>query len=550
MNVKQILVENPRRIVLLFFLCILIAGVFLCNDYGKPWDENGEIEITATNVKKYAEIFHLQGTDFYQWIEETSNGHEIETYSEKDHGEAPYYLAMPFLYMVSDSPQMMMNIWHFYTFLIFVAGLAALYFLLRFLTGSWKAGLLGCVFMLISPRIFAEAFYNNKDIVLMSFVLLTSAFALKAIKSEDFRYGIGFGVCAAFTSNIKIMGFWLALLAGILYLFALIRTGDKKKLAMCGAVSVLTYVIGFFLLTPATWNSIGGYFSYVIQATVGFDRWPGYVYYNGWIYNPSYVSLPWYYLVYMIVVTTPLLIVISAGVGAVFLVVMTIKNRSFRSKQAKAYWMLAVFAAVPVVYTMLGNPTIYNGWRHFYFIYGVVVILAVFGIRQVWQKKIGKQICLFLIILQVCMSVVGMVRNHPNEFSYYNILAGKNAGERLELDYWNLSTIECLQKLSDEKYNGSPIKITASEGNTDDGLRKALDVLTEDYREKFQYVDYVEHQEEADYVLVNPTYQVINEYTWELLKEGGEPLDMALLDEVMSIEAYGNKIMSVYQWKN
>jgi len=53
---------------------------------------------------------------------------------------------------------------HLTVFLIFCVGLVFLYRTLARRHGSWAAGLVGGAFMVLSPRLFADAFYNSKDI--------------------------------------------------------------------------------------------------------------------------------------------------------------------------------------------------------------------------------------------------------------------------------------------------------------------------------------------------------------------------------------------------
>jgi len=53
---------------------------------------------------------------------------------------------------------------HFVTFISFYIGVFVFYLLCKNRFNSWKIGLLGSVFLILSPRIFADSFYNSKDI--------------------------------------------------------------------------------------------------------------------------------------------------------------------------------------------------------------------------------------------------------------------------------------------------------------------------------------------------------------------------------------------------
>lgn len=54
---------------------------------------------------------------------------------------------------------------HLITFLTFFSSVIIFYFLCKKIFSNWKYGLTGCLFLVLSPRIFAESFYNSKDLV-------------------------------------------------------------------------------------------------------------------------------------------------------------------------------------------------------------------------------------------------------------------------------------------------------------------------------------------------------------------------------------------------
>ena len=49
-------------------------------------------------------------------------------------------------------------------------------------------------------------------------------------------------------------------------------------------------------------------------------------------------------------------------------------------------WLLPLGAAV------LAHATVYNGWRHFYFLYGPMLVLAAYGLHGLYRLMEGKTV--------------------------------------------------------------------------------------------------------------------------------------------------------------
>ena len=136
----------------LFFAVLLAVGLGVAGDYGISWDEflNREHGVEAY---KYA----VQG-----------DSHLFE-YDDRYYGtavELPLYVMEVSLGLKDSRAIFIMR--HQVTFLLFVAGVAFFYVLSRRLFRSWTLALLGCAVLVISPRIFGQAFYNSKDLAFLS----------------------------------------------------------------------------------------------------------------------------------------------------------------------------------------------------------------------------------------------------------------------------------------------------------------------------------------------------------------------------------------------
>jgi hypothetical protein len=100
-------------------------------------------------------------------------------------------------------------------------------------------------------------------------------------------------------------------------------------------------------------------------------------------------------------------------------------------------------AAFPPVYVAATGGTIYDGIRHLTFAYLPLVVLAAWG----WQLLLAERSRALrlagaaTLALGLAEPALFQLRNHPNQYVYFNALAGgpRAAFGRYELDYWGNS---------------------------------------------------------------------------------------------------------------
>ena len=161
-----------------------------------------------------------------------------------------------------------------------------------------------------------------------------------------------------------------------------------------------------------------------------FTQWSHYLLFDGeWIMS---TDLPWTYLPKWLLYTSPLGVLL----GLLFTVTV---NR----EQRRAVILLAAAALFPWIYAVIKGSVLYDGMRHFLFIYPLGVILAAGG----WTNliRIFRQRQRLGLVIVVCLAVFGFadpvrfhIKNHPNQVVYFNPLLGGVSGAfaNFELDYW------------------------------------------------------------------------------------------------------------------
>ena len=169
----------PSKLVLpVFFLVFLALGVSIYKDYGISWDEPVQ--------RRY--------------------GHAVFDYlklGSPDLSEDPerYYGPIVELGLVCaehllglEDVQSVYFLRHSMTFSLFSVGVFFFFMLCRSLFGSWKLGLLGALCLILSPRIFAHAFFNSKDIPFMVLFIISGWTLLVFLDRKTLPTALGHAV--------------------------------------------------------------------------------------------------------------------------------------------------------------------------------------------------------------------------------------------------------------------------------------------------------------------------------------------------------------------
>jgi len=550
--------QKSKLIVAVLFILMTLAGILATTSYGMPWDERMEIRTLGTSVREYIGLFVGEEKMPYQ----TSTGIAMADVSDNpdvDHGQSVYYPISPILFadLGPDGARTLMLVFHAYTFLIFMAGVFFLYLIAKFLTGDWKYGVVASLFMYLSPRFFAEGHYNSKDIMTMAVIIISFFFAIKFIETQKFRYAVTFAAVSAVAANMRIVGLFFFGLAGLLYLIYLtVLKKWNRKTFLAGVTAVVSFVGFYFVLTPPAWASPVKFIQYAFRRSANYTDWPGFVFFQGAVHRP----VPWNYIPVMIAVTTPILILLLIIIGNLTTIgqVFKTKAKDIFSGPLKYFLMSFLFVWVFLGFAMIKKPILYDNWRHFYFLYGFLLILAIGGLAFIIGKLKGKVrwAVTALVAVQLIACATTIVLNHPFQNVYYNFLAGAHPGEKYEMDYWNVSQVNLLMKLVDETKPKSTIYICAMDWYSQDGLVKAYNILPAKYKELIQLADYNyrEMSDRADYLVINLKPQQISEYSkneggvdWIYTQSLGEYAEAYPV--VVSNNAYGSDFMTIYKVK-
>ncbi len=429
----------------MFFLLLLAGGLLIFKDYGVCWDEP---------------IHEWRGRAFLDYVIR-GDQRLLENEVERNYGSFPDILLAVLQKAVSKDSRTLYLTRHLAFFLIFYAGVWFFYLLGRKIFGRWEMALLGCVFLVLSPRVFAHSFYNPKDIPLMTAVIAALFALIKFMERPNLKTMIWLALACAVATDVRLMGMLTFFLAGVGILFLLWERRKKGKKLLAGlglALGFMGLYAGLTILFwPTLWDDPVGRFISVYRFS-SHHPWPGAQLYLGRYYACG--DTPWHYIPVWIGIATPLLYLglFLLGVGAFLLDIL---KKVPRTNQTRAWGTLVLlWFFVPPVASILLNVCTYNEYRHLFFIYPALLLIALRGWRAILdsvskinQRELalaGKILILTVMVAGMGRTAVFMVKNHPHENVYFNRLAGRDmvtVSRNFELDYWGLSYKQGLEYL-------------------------------------------------------------------------------------------------------
>jgi hypothetical protein len=264
---------------------------------------------------------------------------------------------------------------------------------------------------------------------------------------------------------------------------------------------VLTITVTI-LSWPWLWQDPVGHFS------IAFSNMSKFRWYNTILMNGDFVlsyAVGWRYLPRWFGLTTPILYLLLGITGFIFLVLRFFRKpldfiRPTTHRNHLIY--LACFTG-PVMAVIILHSVLYDGWRQMYFIYPAFLLLAIYGLSSllnsgIFHSDLPKVGVIILLIISFAGTGLTMIKSHPFEDVYFNILLSKKdqyLRKTFELDYWGTSYKQALEYIV--AHDRSPvlkIKVANHPGEYNSFILKPED------RKRIRYV---EADDQADYFITN-----------------------------------------------
>jgi 4-amino-4-deoxy-L-arabinose transferase-like glycosyltransferase len=327
----------------------------------------------------------------------------------------------------------------------------------RLLAGP-GTGLLAMALLTLSPRYFAGAMNNPKDVPLAALLTAALYYLLRLQPRHPYlgwRLGVPLVLAIGLAVNIRAgallyVAYLAVALAGLTLAtrdLALPRlAATAGRFALVGVAVLLSGTVfwPWAQLRPLQrpWQGMRKLSQFEWNFPVLFDG-----------KDVPASALPWDYVPQWLLVSTPPVVLAGALVSLVFLLRLRLPAPASPAGGRGAghgpgpWQALALFGAAlfPCAYIAASGATIYDGIRHLTFSYPPLVVLSACGLAWLVdrQKRPQRMLAAAALALGLAEPFVFLVRNHPNQLVYFSALVGgpRGAFGRYELDYWGGSLL-------------------------------------------------------------------------------------------------------------
>jgi hypothetical protein len=329
--------------------------------------------------------------------------------------------------------------------------------------GGRLSGLIALLLLATCPLFYGHMFINAKDLpfaVAMTILLLALVRAFQEYPQPSAATGLLFGIGLGLTIGSRVIGGLSALYA--LGAFALILGAEMRALgfrtatARAGrflfalvpgfiiAYAVLALIWPWAVLEPLNLLRAVEYFSHFFEK-------PWKEMFGGAVV--SVPDMPRSYVPTLFALKLPELM-LALGLGGTAGALVAAARRELPLPKRATLLLLALAATVPILFTVLTRPAMYNGIRHFIFVMPSLAVLG--GIAGAWlierlaaaSRPVAGTAGLVLLA-GMALPVYEMVRLHPYQYTHFNRVAGgiRAAEDRYMLDYWGLAFKQAAQQL-------------------------------------------------------------------------------------------------------
>ena len=487
-------IKKKKFIIISFFILYLFIGLLIFQDYGLSWDE------PISRINGFVTLNYIYDLLNIQTIKGYEN---IKIYRDNYYGVV-FDLPVAFIENIffNNNSKSFYLLRHFSTFLIFYISSICFYLICKKFY-SFQICLIGVLLYITMPRIFAESFYNNKDVVFLAFFTITNYYFIIFIQNKNFINLLKFSIVVGLLIGTRIIG----IIIPIFVIFFLILDSLDKNFFRSLILSIkfiILVLIFTYLFWPYLWSNPIENFLFALNQMKNF-QWSGSVFYLGNYEVGKF--MPWHYSLIMMISTIPLVYVIFFVIGFLFILKDISLNFINLKKSNGHVWknnlqFFNQFCFFIITITILSivefNSTIYTGWRQIYFLYLPISIISLNAINILNNKY--NLISKILLPFYILIIIFWIFQNHPYQYVYYNFPFSKIAKKNFELDYWGVSNLDMLKFLL-KKYNLNEYKIYSYSISP---YQQSTLLLNDIDKKKFKFTNNIK---DADFIISNHYYQ-------------------------------------------
>lgn len=443
--------KKTRNVIIILFAVYLIIGLFCFNDYGCGPDEGMERQTSLVNYRYMIEKLNIPISEANKtWLAYLP---ELKEYRDRYYGTAlhfPLVLIEAAVHFTLE-PSQFYGMRHLYTFLNYYIAMICFY---RLLSGRFgqKTGIFGTLMMILTPRFFAESYYNNKDILFTAWYIFGICVSLRWIRNKTIPNALLCGSVIALACNTRFNAIaFIPLLIAVFVYDLIFRKERSAKAILSLVILLLTCAAVFYLATPNFWEEP----LKVFRETMEFNRrHPNHTADGNLFFGRTVdAAKTWYFVPVWIFLTTPLCNLIFSVCGVFTFCFVTIKKKivpAFQDRNAMTDLFCFCIGFLPIAAIIKMHVFIYNSWRHCYFCYPVIIYFAAYGLHTLTAASRKREIS-FAAAVMVGISLIyncgWILLNHPHEYAYFNPSVRKYSN-LFSGDYWGICSRELVEAVS------------------------------------------------------------------------------------------------------
>ena len=546
--------DKKNYILILFFSIYIFFGTFIYRDFGIGVEEHFQ------RLNGFYWLDYLLSFSDFSTLKETVNLKYKNILLTNSH--LPNIVFFNFYGVIFDVPAAFIEsifnldnsktyfeIRHIFNFLIFLVSAFFFYKILlkRF---NFSIAFLGLLIYSLTPRIFGDSFYNNKDVLFLSLLTIAISFLFNFFDKENNKNLIFFCFFSALATSTRIMGIYLPFFL-IFFIFLEFLTNKKNIFNFCSLSFkiIFFYVLSLYLHYPYIWQ---------LNIFEIYDWFNKFFYsmnlkllFNGHYYYMNY--LPRSYLPIWIFISTPFILSILFIIGSFlslkrfFYRLINIRNHKplgcdlwMSSNEKKDIFILFSFFSF-FSYAIFFNVAMLSGWRHFYFLHIFFTYISIFGFFNLiiyFKKKINLKIIYLLTFLLIIFLMYENVKFHPYQSLYFNNLMSKAHIKSFQVDTPSLSRVDALKSILIDSPNKKQIFIANSSWTP---FVNGRDLLEPELKKKLVFTG--QDFKNADYIYDNFIYKSDKKYN----KGNMIPTNFIIFKK---LEISNVHIYSIYKKKN
>ena len=411
----------------------LLAGLAVLDDYGVSPDES------AHRTHGSAVIDYVLG-----------NGDLLLRHRDKHHGVGS---EMPLQFLeralrLEDSREVYLAR-HLLVHFFFLTGGLFIYLLAQRLFKSRLIALLAMLLFLLHPRLYAHSFVNDKDISFLSMFMIVLFLTSWAFRKDRLWAFALLGAGVGMLMNIRIMGAMLVpavLTMRGLELLGASGPAERKRVLLSAGVFAIVGVLTLYAALPYLWSDPLGRFIESLARAANHSNETSELFRGAIIFSkdvpPDYVPI-WFS------VTTPPVALLFGALGASALLWQWARGNLGAFGDTRLRFGLFVLGCfiTPILTVILLGSTLFNGWRHLFFLWAPFSLLAAFGLRWLvnrFAQPVPRALVYGAAGAGAAATAISMALLHPNQQVYFNFFEDRvtpdNLSARYVLDYWSLAT--------------------------------------------------------------------------------------------------------------